>query len=64
MAKAFKVKFTKSIGSLPNGYEIQVISDQSSKPTENEIRKALEAAGFKGFTGGTVLSISGSYTVS
>lgn len=64
MAKAFKVKFTKSIGTLPNGYEIQVVSTQSSKPTETEIRKALEAAGFKGFTGGTVFSISNAYTVS
>jgi hypothetical protein len=62
MAKAFKVKTTKTIGSVPIGYEIQVISNQSSKPLESEIRKALMDAGFKNLNG-TSISES-SYTVS
>ena len=62
MAKVFKVKTTKVISSVPIGYEIQVISNQSSKPLESEIRKALYDAGFKGVNG-TSISES-SYTVS
>ena len=62
MAKAFKVKTTRVIGSVPIGYEIQVVSNQSSKPLESEIRKALTDAGFKNLNG-TSISES-AYTVS
>jgi hypothetical protein len=59
MAKAFQLKFTKAVSNVvPSGLEIQVISN-SSRPQENEIKKALEEAGFK--VGGN--SISGAYTV-
>ena len=59
MAKAFKVKFTRGISNVvPSGLEVQVVSN-SSKPQENEIKKALEDAGYK--VGGN--SISGAYTV-
>ena len=59
MAKAFKVKFTRGISNVvPSGLEVQVVST-SSKPQENEIKKALEAAGYK--VGSN--SISGAYTV-
>ena len=59
MAKAFQLKFTKAVSNVvPSGLEIQVIST-SSRPQENEIKKALEDAGFK--VGGN--SISGTYTV-
>jgi hypothetical protein len=57
--KAFKVKFTKQISNVvPSGLEIQVVS-KSSRPQENEIKKALEAIGYK--VGSN--SISRAYTI-
>lgn len=59
MAQAFKLKFNKAISNVvPSGLEIQVVST-SSKPQENEIKKALESAGYK--VGGN--SISGTYSI-
>jgi hypothetical protein len=59
MAKAFKVKFKRGISNVvPSGLEVQVVSN-SSKPTESQIKKALEDAGYK--VGGN--SIFGAYTV-
>jgi len=60
MAKLFTLKFIKSISNVvPSGLVIHV-SSGSSKPQDNEIRKALEAAGYK--VGSNVFS-SSYYTI-
>jgi hypothetical protein len=65
MAKALKIQFSKKVYAnsdyqIPEGYEIQVISN-SSKPSESEIKEALEKVGIwkKSFS----TSISGAYTI-
>jgi hypothetical protein len=60
MAKAFKVKFTSPIHSckVPVGLEITVTTNGST-PNGTEIKRALEAAGYK-IGGGNV---SGTYKI-
>jgi hypothetical protein len=60
MAKAFKVKFTSAIHSckVPVGLELMVTT-YGSPPNSTEIKKALEAAGYK--IGGD--NVSGSYKI-
>ena len=65
MAKAFKVKFKRKVysnseNSIPEGYEIQVISNQS-KPSETEVKEALEKAGI--WKKSLSTSITGAYTI-
>jgi hypothetical protein len=54
MAKVFKVKFIKKIpGIVPEGLEISVTTN-GSKPNGTEIKKVLEANGYK-IGGGNVM---------
>lgn len=48
MAKVFKVVFTSAIPAckVPQGLELNVTTN-GSKPNDTEIKKALEAAGYK-----------------
>lgn len=47
MAKVFKMRVKTSYGSVPKGYEFQVVSEHSySTPMESEVRKTLIALGF------------------
>lgn len=44
--KCFLGKATHEMGKIPKGYRIQVPSTQGSRPSEKELKKALEDAGF------------------
>ena len=46
MAHCFKLRTKKSYCKVPKGFEIQVVTNQSSMPTTTELKEALMKAGF------------------
>lgn len=46
MATCYKVTAPKSMGKIPKGFSMQVVSSSSFVPERSEIERALKAAGF------------------
>ena len=44
--KAYIIKAPRRLGSIPEGYVIQVVSDSTGGPRRTDIEKALVRAGF------------------
>lgn len=51
MGNVFKVRLKQASGNVPKGYELQVVSKNTSLTTE-DVKNALIAAGFKPYGAG------------
>lgn len=46
MSYVHKIRFKNSTGDVPKGYEMQIVTNSSSKPGWNEVKQKLIQEGF------------------